>query len=85
VISYVLQDLSPVHHCGTVIRSRLADWEIGRETFYIPEQVREADAVILVGGFEGTFRAANWQGSRTSPCCRSRTSAEPHRRSTTRS
>jgi hypothetical protein len=24
VISYVLQDLSPVHHCGTVIRSRLA-------------------------------------------------------------
>jgi hypothetical protein len=60
VISYVLQDLSPVHDCGTVIRSRLADWEIGREAFYIPEQVREADAVILVGGFEGTFRAANW-------------------------
>lgn len=60
VISYVLKDLSPVHDCGTVIRSRLADWEIAREAFYIPEQVREADAVILVGGFEGTFRAANW-------------------------
>jgi hypothetical protein len=60
VISYVLKDLSPVHGCGTIIRSRLADWEIGREAFYIPEQVREADAVILVGGFEGTFRAANW-------------------------
>jgi hypothetical protein len=60
VISYVLTDVSPVHRCGTIIRSRLADWEIGREAFYIPEQVREADAVILVGGFEGTFRAANW-------------------------
>jgi hypothetical protein len=60
VISYVLSGLQPVHDHGTVIRSRLADWEIARETFYIPEQVRDADAVILVGGFQGTFRAANW-------------------------
>jgi hypothetical protein len=60
VISYVLSGLEPIHDCGTIIRSRLADWEIARETFYIPEQVRDADAVILVGGFQGTYRAANW-------------------------
>ena len=33
---------------------------IAKEAFYIPEQVQQADVVILVGGFEGTFRAANW-------------------------
>ena len=60
VISYVLSGLDPVHSCGTIIKSRLADWEIARETFYIPEQVRDADAVILIGGFQGTYRAANW-------------------------
>jgi len=26
----------------------------------VPEQIQLADAVILVGGFDGTFRAANW-------------------------
>lgn len=60
VISYVLSGDEPVHSCGTIIRSRLADWEIARETFYIPEQVRDADAVVLIGGFQGTYRAANW-------------------------
>jgi hypothetical protein len=60
VISYVLAGVDPAHGFGTIIRSRLADWEIARETFYIPEQVQQADVVILIGGFEGTFRAANW-------------------------
>jgi len=60
VVSYVLAGHEPVHNYGTIIRSRLADWEIAKESFYIPEQVREADAIILIGGFEGTFRAANW-------------------------
>jgi nucleoside 2-deoxyribosyltransferase len=56
----VLAGHEPIHQFGTVIKSRLADWEIARETFYIPEQIQQADAVILVAGFEGTFRAANW-------------------------
>jgi hypothetical protein len=60
VISYVLAGSSPSHSFGTIIKSRLADWDIAKESFYIPEQVQQADVVILVGGFEGTFRAANW-------------------------
>ena len=60
VISYLLAGLQPLHSYGTIIRSRLTDWDIKGESFYIPEQVQQADAVILVGGFEGTFRAANW-------------------------
>ena len=60
IISYVLAGDTPAHDCGTILKSRLADWEIAKEAFYIPEQVQQADAVILIGGFEGTFRAANW-------------------------
>src|SRR2546423_985745 len=60
VISYVLAGIEPSHDFGTIIKSRLTDWEIAKEAFYIPEQVEQADVVILVGGFEGTFRAANW-------------------------
>jgi hypothetical protein len=60
VISYVLAGSEPIHAYGTILRSRLANWELAGEQFYIPETVREADVVVLVGGFEGTYRAANW-------------------------
>jgi hypothetical protein len=60
VISYVLAGVDPSHDFGTIIKSRLTDWEIAKEAFYIPEQVQQADVLVLVGGFEGTFRAANW-------------------------
>jgi hypothetical protein len=60
IISYVLSGLAPSRSVGTIIKSQLADWELNKATFYIPEQLQDADAVILVGGFEGTLRAANW-------------------------
>ncbi len=60
IVSYVLSGQQPVHKCGTLIRSQLSNWEIGSANFYVPEQVAQADVVVLIGGFEGTFRAANW-------------------------
>jgi hypothetical protein len=60
VISYLLAGLQPLHEYGTIIRSRLTDWDIKGESFYIPEQMQQADVVVLLGGFDGTFRAANW-------------------------
>ena len=60
IVSYVLAGHQPVHSKGTILKSRLTDWDIAKATFYIPEQVQQADVVILVGGFEGTYRAANW-------------------------
>src|ERR1700682_90996 len=48
VISYVLAGQKPSHRFGTVIKSRLADWDIAKESFYIPEQVQQADVVILI-------------------------------------
>lgn len=60
IVSYVLSGQKPVHSCGTLIRSQLSNWEIGSANFYVPEQVAQADVVVLIGGFEGTYRAANW-------------------------
>lgn len=60
IVSYVLDGMQPVHMAGTILRSRLSDWDIASATFYIPEQIQQADVIILVGGFEGTLRAANW-------------------------
>ncbi len=60
IVSYVLSGHEPVHTCGTLIWSQLSNWEIGSENFYVPEQVAQSDVVVLIGGYEGTYRAANW-------------------------
>lgn len=60
VISYVLQGQQPVHNFGTVIQSDLPDWDIGGLQPTPPEVIRNSDAVVLLGGFYGTFKAANW-------------------------
>lgn len=60
VRGYLLAGHSPAHRCGTVIRSRLSDWDLGKDALVVPEQVAQADAVLLVGGGDGTYRAANW-------------------------
>jgi nucleoside 2-deoxyribosyltransferase len=60
VISYVLSHANPVHNVGKIIQSKLENWELGGAGFYVPEPIAEADVCIFLGGYEGTFRAANW-------------------------
>jgi hypothetical protein len=60
IVSYVLSNEKPVHTYGTLIRSQLTNWELGNASFYVPEQVAQADVIVLIGGFAGTIRAANW-------------------------
>jgi hypothetical protein len=60
IIGYVLAGEEPAHRFGTLIRSQLGNWELGSANFYVPEQVAQADVIVLIGGFEGTIRAANW-------------------------
>lgn len=60
IVSYVNQGMSPAHGFGAILQSELADWELGGRELTAPEIIRYADAVILIGGFRGTFRAANW-------------------------
>lgn len=60
VISYVNQGTEPIHDIGSIRQSELTDWELGARDLNPPEIIREADTIVLVGGFRGTFRAANW-------------------------
>ena len=66
IVSYVLrgpegqegQELA--HEFGNILQSQLRDWELASRRLFVPEPIQLSDAVILVGGFEGTYRAANW-------------------------
>jgi hypothetical protein len=60
VMSYLLQGHQPAHDVGTIIQSDLEDWDIGGQELTSPEVIRHADVIVLLGGFFGTFKAANW-------------------------
>lgn len=60
IISYVLPGQNFAHQFGNVLQSQLQNWELGSPKLRVPEPIQLADAIILVGGFEGTYRAANW-------------------------
>ena len=60
IVCYVNQGTTPIHNYGAILQSELADWELGGKDLNAPEIIRYADAVILLGGFRGTYRAANW-------------------------
>jgi predicted Rossmann-fold nucleotide-binding protein len=60
IISYAIAGSEPAHEFGTVLRSRLPTWGLEFKRLYIPEPIHKADAVIIVGGQEGTMCAANW-------------------------
>jgi predicted Rossmann-fold nucleotide-binding protein len=60
IVSYVNQGTEPIHKHGAILQSELVDWELGGKDLNAPEIIRYADAVILIGGFRGTYRAANW-------------------------
>ena len=60
IVSYVNQGQAPAHRLGAILQSELSDWELGGRDLTAPEIIRHCDAAILVGGFRGTYRAANW-------------------------
>jgi predicted Rossmann-fold nucleotide-binding protein len=50
----------PSHDKGEITRSRVDDWSQVPRGYDFPEQIREADAVVIVGGQTGTHYAASW-------------------------
>jgi hypothetical protein len=60
IVSYVLGGQKPAHTFGNVRTSQLIDWELGNPRLRVPEPIELADAIVLVGGFTGTHRGANW-------------------------
>jgi len=59
VISYIRSGVVPVFSGGVQIQSDVNDWDFGGLEPTPPEVISMADVVILVGGFFGTFQAAN--------------------------
>ena len=60
VISYVGSEATPKHDTGSVRKSQLPRWDLVGAKLVFPEPVALADAVVIVGGWEGSRRAANW-------------------------
>jgi hypothetical protein len=60
VVSYVLAGTKPVHTYGRILNSRLTSWDPGEGALFAPEPIQRADVIIIVRGFEGSFRAAHW-------------------------
>jgi hypothetical protein len=58
--SWITHTTTPSHSCGERTRSQLNDWSQIPRGFIFPEPVQEADAIIIVGGWDGTHHAASW-------------------------
>jgi hypothetical protein len=60
IISYAIEGCEPAHLYGTLLRSRLRTWGLEFKRLQVPEPIHNADALIIVGGGDGTLCAANW-------------------------
>jgi hypothetical protein len=58
--SWVTRSTKPSHSFGEIMRSQLGDWKAIPRGFAFPEPVQEADAIIIIGGWDGTHHAASW-------------------------
>ena len=58
--SWVTRATTPSHPWGEILRSQLGDWSLIPRGFAFPEPIHEADAIIIVGGWDGTHHAASW-------------------------
>jgi hypothetical protein len=60
IINYITAESKPSHKFGRMLKSKLKNWGIEQEINAVPEQFEMADAIILIGGQQGTRRAAHW-------------------------
>jgi hypothetical protein len=61
ITCYISPNAAPAHEFGTILKSRVVNWEsLAGTGLHVPETIQQADAVLLIGGSEGTKCAANW-------------------------
>ena len=60
ILCYVCTGSKPVHNYGSIFKSRLSHIRLAQKRLEVPEIVKLADAIILIGGTEGTMLVANW-------------------------
>ena len=60
VLSWVNRGEKPFHCYGQFMQSQLNNWSEIPRGLVFPEPIQKADAIIIVGGWDGTQRAASW-------------------------
>jgi len=60
ITSWVTSTTKPSHDKGEIVRSRVANWSQVPRRYTYPEPIKQADVVIIVGGWDGTHYAASW-------------------------
>ena len=58
--SWITSETKPIHAVGRRTRSVVGNWGQIPRGYAFPEPVREADFVVIVGGWNGTHFAATW-------------------------
>jgi hypothetical protein len=58
--SWITSETKPIHAIGRRTRSIVGNWGQIPRGYAFPEPVREADSVVIVGGWNGTHFAATW-------------------------
>ena len=58
--SWVTSSTKPSHDKGEIVRSHVPDWSHVPRRYTYPEPIKQADVVIVVGGWDGTHYAASW-------------------------
>jgi hypothetical protein len=58
--SWVTSNTKPSHDKGEIVRSLVPNWSQVPRRYTYPEPIKQADVVIVVGGWDGTHYAASW-------------------------
>ncbi|HWS94604.1 MAG TPA: hypothetical protein VN306_19580 [Mycobacterium sp.] len=58
--SWVTSGTKPSHDKGEIIKSRVPDWSHVPRRYTYPEPIKQADVVMIIGGWDGTHYAASW-------------------------
>ena len=58
--SWVTSGTRPSHDKGEIVRSNVPNWSLVPRRYTYPEPIKQADVVIVVGGWDGTHYAASW-------------------------
>jgi hypothetical protein len=58
--SWVSPGEEPSYDKGEIVKSQVNDWSQVPRRYAYPEPIKQADVVIVVGGWDGTHYAASW-------------------------
>jgi hypothetical protein len=58
--SWVTSGTKPSHDKGEIVKSLVPNWSQVPRRYTYPEPIKQADVVIIVGGWDGTHYAASW-------------------------